>query len=76
MVSVYQAEGCNTCAAVAARRCLLEGGSCPQTGLLAHFKPPSSEVSISSLVGLVGAFTATVLVLIFLLRWFGKFAFI
>ncbi|XP_063233962.1 bcl-2-related ovarian killer protein isoform X2 [Bacillus rossius redtenbacheri] len=46
------------------------------TGLLAHFKPPSNEVSVSSLVGLVGAFTATLLVLVFLLRWFGKFAFI
>nr|CAD7588310.1 unnamed protein product [Timema genevievae] len=46
------------------------------SGLLSHFKPPTNEVSISSFVSLVGAFTATVLVLVFLMRWFGKFAFI
>nr|CAD7572902.1 unnamed protein product [Timema californicum] len=46
------------------------------SGLLTHFKPPTNEVSISSFVSLVGAFTATVLVLVFLMRWFGKFAFI
>jgi hypothetical protein len=50
--------------------------SVPQAALLSHFKPPSTEVSVTGFVGVLGAVMATVIILIFIARWFGKFAFI
>ncbi|PSN57615.1 hypothetical protein C0J52_00552 [Blattella germanica] len=46
------------------------------TALLAHFKPPSTEVSVTVFLGFVGAVMAAIVFLIFVARWFGKFAFI
>ena len=47
-----------------------------QTALPSHFKPPSTEVSVTALMGIVGVVMVTVLFLIFVARRFGKFAFI
>ncbi|XP_023701890.1 uncharacterized protein LOC111861491 isoform X4 [Cryptotermes secundus] len=46
------------------------------TALLSHFKPPSTEVSVSGFLGVLGAVMAAVVFLVFIARWFGKFAFI
>ncbi|KAJ9584398.1 hypothetical protein L9F63_021250, partial [Diploptera punctata] len=44
--------------------------------LLTHFKPPNTEVSVTGFLGIVGAVMAAIVFLIFIARWFGKFAFI
>jgi hypothetical protein len=49
--------------------------SLSQTALPSHFKPPSTEVSVTGLLGILGAIMATVVFLVFVARWFGKFAF-
>ena len=46
-----------------------------QTALPSHFKPPSTEVSVTALMVIVGVVMATVVFLVFVARWFGKFAF-
>jgi hypothetical protein len=47
-----------------------------QVALLSHFKPPNTEVSVTGFLGIVGAVMAAIVFLIFIARWFGKFAFI
>jgi hypothetical protein len=47
-----------------------------QTALPSHFKPPSTEVSVTALMGIIGVVMATVAFLVFVARWFGKFAFL
>jgi hypothetical protein len=49
--------------------------SVSQTSLLSHFKPPSTEVSITGFLGVLGAVMASIVFLVFIARWFGKFAF-
>jgi hypothetical protein len=46
------------------------------TALPSHFKPPSTEVSVTAIMGIVGVVMATFVFIVFVARWFGKFAFI
>jgi hypothetical protein len=47
-----------------------------QTALLSHFKPHSTEVSVTGFLGVLGAVMAAIVFFVFIARWFGKFAFI
>ncbi|XP_054284142.1 bcl-2-related ovarian killer protein homolog B-like isoform X2 [Macrosteles quadrilineatus] len=43
------------------------------TGLLSYCKPPNNEISLGGFVALLGAAMTTFLVVVVLLRWYGRF---
>ncbi|XP_073995062.1 bcl-2-related ovarian killer protein-like isoform X2 [Rhodnius prolixus] len=51
---------------------IAENGGWP--GLCSYCKPPSTEISLSSFVGFLGALVAAAFLIVLILRWFGRFA--